>query len=64
MEERLDAAAEAHRVYAAMQRLSPADRQALELVAVDGLSAGAAAAAVGVSPVALRVRMVRARRPN
>ncbi|WP_425546879.1 sigma factor-like helix-turn-helix DNA-binding protein [Catellatospora coxensis] len=51
-------------MYAAMQRLSPADRQALELVAVDGLSAGAAAAAVGVSPVALRVRMVRARRPN
>ncbi|WP_144128094.1 RNA polymerase sigma factor [Catellatospora sichuanensis] len=57
----MDAAAEARREYAAMQRLNPADRQVLELVAVDGLSTGAAATALGVSPVALRVRLVRAR---
>lgn len=61
VEERVDAAVQARRAYAAMQRLSPADRRALELVAVDGLSTGEAANALGVSPVALRVRLVRAR---
>ncbi len=39
VEERIDAAADLRRTYAAMQRLTHQDRQVLGLVAVDGLSA-------------------------
>ena len=50
MEERIDAAADLRRTYTAMQRLTYQDRQLLELVAVDGLSAVEAARALSISP--------------
>ena len=62
VEERIDAAADLRRTYTAMQRLTHQDRQVLELVAVDGLSAVEAARALSISPVAARVRLTRARR--
>jgi hypothetical protein len=43
--------------YAAMQRLTHQDRQLLELVAVNGLSAVETARALSISPVAARVRL-------
>jgi hypothetical protein len=46
VEERVDAAADLRRTYTAMQRLTQQDRQVLELVAVDGLSAVEAARAL------------------
>jgi RNA polymerase sigma factor (sigma-70 family) len=61
VEERIDAAADLRRTYTAMQRLAQQDRQMLELVAVDGLSAVEAARALSISPVAARVRLARAR---
>jgi RNA polymerase sigma-70 factor, ECF subfamily len=61
VEERIDAAADLRRTYTAMQRLARQDRQILELVAVDGLSAVEAARALSISPVAARVRLTRAR---
>ncbi|HEX6684708.1 MAG TPA: sigma-70 family RNA polymerase sigma factor [Candidatus Limnocylindrales bacterium] len=61
-EERIDAEARLRQVYRAMQRLGEADRQVLELVAVDGISLAEAADALKISPVAARVRLVRARR--
>jgi RNA polymerase sigma factor (sigma-70 family) len=61
VEERIDAAAGLRRTYTAMQRLTHQDRQVLELVAVDGLSAVEAARALSISPVAARVRLTRAR---
>jgi RNA polymerase sigma factor (sigma-70 family) len=62
IDEQLDAAAQARSVYAAMGGLEPDDRRLLELVAVDGLSPAEAAAALGSSRVATRVRLSRARR--
>jgi RNA polymerase sigma-70 factor (ECF subfamily) len=62
MDERLDAAARARELYAAMDRLSEAERAVLELVALDELSVADAAAALGVRPAAARVRLYRARR--
>jgi RNA polymerase sigma factor (sigma-70 family) len=62
VEERIDAASDLRRTYAAMQRLGYQDRRVLELVAVDGLSAVEAAKALSISPVAARVRLTRARR--
>jgi RNA polymerase sigma factor (sigma-70 family) len=62
VEERIDAATALRRVYEAMQQLDDADRRLLELVAVDGLSTAGAAEALNVTPVAARVRLVRARR--
>jgi RNA polymerase sigma factor (sigma-70 family) len=61
VEERIDAAAALRRVYRAIQRLPEADRRLLELVAVDGLGPGAAAKLLGITAVAARVRLVRAR---
>jgi len=60
--EQLDAAVRARAVHAAMDELRPADRRLLGLVAVDGLSPVEAAAALGISRVAARVRLSRARR--
>jgi DNA-directed RNA polymerase specialized sigma24 family protein len=60
VEERIDAAADLRRTYTAMQRLTHQDRQMLELVAVDGLSAVEAARALSISPVAARARLTRA----
>lgn len=62
IEERIDAVAEARAVYAALQRLSPEDRRLLELIAVDGLRPREAAAVLGISRIAARVRLSRARR--
>lgn len=46
----------------ALARLSEKDREAVTLVAWDGLSPSEAAAVVGQSPVAFRVRLHRAKR--
>jgi RNA polymerase sigma factor (sigma-70 family) len=62
VEERIDAASDLRRTYVVMQRLTHQERQLLELVAVDGLSAVEAARALSISPVAARVRLTRARR--
>jgi FixJ family two-component response regulator len=50
VEERIDAAAELRRTYTAMRRLAQQNRQVLELVAVDGLSAVEAARALSITP--------------
>jgi RNA polymerase sigma-70 factor (ECF subfamily) len=62
MEERIDAAAQSRRLYAAMDGLAEGERAVLELVAIDEMTVAEAAAAVGVRPVAARVRLHRARR--
>ena len=49
-------------VTAALRELRPADREVLLLIAWDELSPADAAAALGITPVALRVRLFRARR--
>ena len=61
VEERIDAASALRRAYEAMQQLPDQDRRLLELVAVDGLGTGEAANALGITAVATRVRLVRAR---
>lgn len=61
VEERIDAASALRRAYEAIQRLGERDRRLLELIAVDGLSTDAAAEALGITAVATRVRLVRAR---
>ena len=61
IEEAIDAAAELRRTCAAMRKLPERDRRLLELVALDGLYAGQVAAALGLTPVAVRVRLNRAR---
>jgi RNA polymerase sigma factor (sigma-70 family) len=58
---RIDAAAQARRLYSAMDRLPEAERAVLELVALDELTVAEAAAAAGVRPVTARVRLHRAR---
>jgi len=62
LEERLDAAAEARRLYRLIDRLPAGERAVIELVGVDGLTLVDAATALGISPTAARVRMHRARR--
>lgn len=62
MDARIDAAAQARRLYAAMDRLPEAERAVLELVAIDELTVAEAAAAVGVRAGTARVRLYRARR--
>jgi RNA polymerase sigma-70 factor (ECF subfamily) len=62
MDARIDAAAQARRLYAAMDRLPEAERAVLELVAIDELTVAEAAAAVGVRSGTARVRLHRARR--
>lgn len=59
---RIDAAAQARRLYAAMDSLPEAERAVLELVALDELTVAEAAVAAGVQPVTARVRLHRARR--
>jgi hypothetical protein len=59
VEERIDAAAELRRTYAAMQDLSEPDRRLLELIAVDGLSAAEAARAPYLQDRANRPEPVR-----
>lgn len=54
--------AERRTVYAALDRLSPDDREILMLVGWDGLDRREAARVVGCSPVAFAVRLHRARK--
>ena len=61
VEERIDAASALRRAFEAMQQLGDKDRRLLELVAVDGLTTAEAAKVLGVTAVATRVRLLRAR---
>jgi RNA polymerase sigma-70 factor (ECF subfamily) len=56
-----DVLAERSEIGRAFARLSESPREVLRLVAWDGLSAAGAAAALGCSPAAFRVRLHRAR---
>ena len=58
---RLDAEAQRRRLRAALSTLSEADRELLLLVAWEGLTSTEAAAALGISKVAARSRLHRAR---
>jgi len=62
LHERIDAESTARSLYEQMARLSAGERAVLELVALDGLAVGEAARALGIRPVAARVRLHRARR--
>jgi RNA polymerase sigma-70 factor, ECF subfamily len=62
MEDRIDAEAQAGRLYLALDGLSDAERAVLELVSVDGLTVHDAAWTLGIRPVTARVRLHRARR--
>jgi RNA polymerase sigma-70 factor (ECF subfamily) len=62
MDARIDAAAQARRLYDAIERLPEGERAVLELVALEELTVAEAAAAAGVRPVTARVRLHRARR--
>jgi RNA polymerase sigma-70 factor (ECF subfamily) len=59
---RIDAQAEARQLSAAMTVLSERDRALLELVSLEELSLAEAAAALGMSGGAARIRLFRARR--
>jgi RNA polymerase sigma factor (sigma-70 family) len=61
IDERLDAEAQRRRLYEAMACLPDGQRAVLELVAVDGLTLTEAAGALGINPLAARVRLHRAR---
>jgi RNA polymerase sigma factor (sigma-70 family) len=60
--QRLDAAADARALHGAIAALPEGERAVLELVALDELSLAEAAEALGIRPVAARVRLHRARR--
>jgi RNA polymerase sigma factor (sigma-70 family) len=62
VDERLDALAERGRLRTALDGLAAADRELLLLVAWEGLAPAEAAAALGISPVAARSRLHRARK--
>jgi RNA polymerase sigma-70 factor (ECF subfamily) len=62
LEERIDAESAARRTYQALAGMPEETRQLLELVAVDDLPIAEAAAVLGLSPVAARVRLHRARK--
>jgi RNA polymerase sigma factor (sigma-70 family) len=61
LQERIDAAAQARRLHAALADLADGERAVFELVALDDLSPAEAAAALGIRPVTARVRLHRAR---
>jgi RNA polymerase sigma-70 factor (ECF subfamily) len=61
LEDRIDAERQARGLYERVRRLAPGEREVLELVVIDGLSVSDAAAAAGISRVAARVRLHRAR---
>jgi RNA polymerase sigma factor (sigma-70 family) len=61
VEERIDAEAALRETFDALGRLNASDRRLLELVAVDGLTPADMAVALGINPVAARVRLARAR---
>ena len=62
VDSRLDAQAQRDQLRAALEVLSPTDRDALLLVAWEGLSPAEVATALGISKVAARGRLHRARR--
>jgi RNA polymerase sigma-70 factor (ECF subfamily) len=62
LHERVDSESTARALYNEMFRLSAGERAVLELVALDGLTVGEAARALGIGSVAARVRLHRARR--
>lgn len=62
LDDRIDAEARARELGAAMERLSDGERAVLALVVLDGLTVKDAAHALGVSHVAARVRLHRAKR--
>ena len=61
IQERVDAAAQARLLYAALGGLPDGERAVLELIALDDLSIAEAATALGIRPGAARVRLHRAR---
>lgn len=61
MQDRIDAAAGARELYAALAGLPEGERAVFELVALDDLSPAQAAAVLGIRPVTARVRLHRAR---
>ena len=61
MQERIDAGARARELYAALAALPAGERAVFELTALDELTPGQAAAALGIRPVTARVRLHRAR---
>ena len=60
--ERIDGESAARGLYRRLSELPPGERAVLELVALDGLSAGEAGRALGIGGIAARVRLHRARR--
>ncbi|AOS61666.1 RNA polymerase sigma factor [Actinoalloteichus hymeniacidonis] len=60
--DRIDAAASSRTLMVAMERLADGERAVLELTALDGLSVADAALALGITSVAARVRLHRARK--
>jgi RNA polymerase sigma-70 factor (ECF subfamily) len=61
MQDRIAAAGQARALFAAMAELPDGERAVLELVALDELGVGEAAAVLGIRPVTARVRLHRAR---
>ena len=61
MQERIDAAAQARDLHAAIAGLPDGERAAFELSALDGLTPSEVAAALHIRPVTARVRLHRAR---
>jgi len=59
---KIDAFRQVRALHEQLRALPDGERAVLELVAVDGLSVAEAAAALGIRPVAARVRLHRARR--
>jgi len=62
LHERIDRESVARALYGELIQLPAAERAVLELVALDGFSAGEAGQALGISTVGARVRLHRARR--
>ena len=62
LERRIDASAEARAVCRAIGELPEDDRRLMALIAVDGLTPVEAAGVLGISRIALRVRLHRSRR--
>jgi RNA polymerase sigma-70 factor (ECF subfamily) len=61
MQQRIDAAAQARALFEAVAQLPNGERAVLELVALDDLAVGEAAAVLGLNPITARVRLHRAR---
>ena len=62
LEEQIDAARVGGAVGRALDRVEPAEREVLLLTGHDGLTSREAAATLGISPTAFRMRLSRARR--